>query len=92
MFRPFPRHLFSQGQKQGPDLLLQVWRHDVAVDWKALEEQYMPRTIFPDAESINTNMTIARVSGERKNRPTNSGWTCIQMQQLFTLEGRKNRP
>ena len=46
-FRPFPRHLFSQEQKQGPDLLLQVWRQDVAVDWKALEEQYMPRRNRP---------------------------------------------
>ena len=44
---PFPRHLFSQGQKQHPDLLLQVWRHDVAVDWKASEEQSMPRTNCP---------------------------------------------
>ena len=24
IFRPFPRHLFNQGQKQGPDLLFQV--------------------------------------------------------------------
>ena len=47
MFRPFPRHLFSQGQKQGPDLLLQVCRKDVPVDWPALERQYMPHKTCP---------------------------------------------
>ena len=41
--RPFPRHLSSHGQKQGQNLLFQVWRKDVAVDWKASEQQYMPR-------------------------------------------------
>ena len=48
--RPFPRHLFSQGQKQGPVLLLQVCRKDVAVDWKALEQQNLPRKACPGCE------------------------------------------
>ena len=37
--RPFPRHLFNQGQKQGPALLLQVWRKGVEVHWKVIELQ-----------------------------------------------------
>ena len=47
IYRSFPRHLFNQGQKRGPELLRQVWRKKKEVDWKAIELQYMPRKTCP---------------------------------------------
>ena len=66
MFRPCPPRLFNQGQKQGPDLLFQVWRKEVAVDWKALEQQYMPRKTCPGCTIYKSSMSTSQVSGERK--------------------------
>ena len=42
IYRPFQRELFSQGQREGPELLLRQLRGD-AIDWEAIEKKYMPR-------------------------------------------------
>ena len=41
IYRPFPRDCFCNGVKEGPDLLLQLLRGE-HVDWKAIEQKYMP--------------------------------------------------
>ena len=42
IFRPFERERFTQGQPKGPELLLKHLRGE-DIDWKAIEEEYMPR-------------------------------------------------
>ena len=41
IFRPFERALFSQGNLEGPELLLRALRGE-AIDWQAIEEKHMP--------------------------------------------------
>ena len=41
IFRPFDRNLFSQGNLEGPELLLKVLRGE-HVDWEAVEQKHMP--------------------------------------------------
>jgi hypothetical protein len=41
IFRPFDRALFTQGDLEGPNLLLRVLRGE-GVDWEAIEQQHMP--------------------------------------------------
>ena len=38
IFRPFPLEIFQQGQRQGKELLLKVWRRE-HIDWKAIEQE-----------------------------------------------------
>lgn len=44
IFRPFDRALFTQGDLEGPNLLLKVLR-GVHVDWAAVEQKHMPSTM-----------------------------------------------
>ena len=38
MFRPFPLDDVQQGQRQGKELLLKVWRRE-HIDWKEIEQK-----------------------------------------------------
>jgi hypothetical protein len=42
IYRPFPRHLFANGQKPSLELLLKVWRGE-NIDWVAIENEHMPK-------------------------------------------------
>lgn len=42
IYRPFSRELFAQGEREGPELLLQQLR-GVGVDWACIEAKYTPR-------------------------------------------------
>eukprot|EP00973_Karenia_brevis_P092314 12411803-Karenia_brevis.AAC.1 len=42
IYRPFSRALFSQGQREGPELLIRLLRGE-QIDWQAIEERYMPK-------------------------------------------------
>ena len=42
IYRPFPRDVFTQRPREGPQLLLRHLRHGDS-DWKAVEEKHMPR-------------------------------------------------
>ena len=42
IYRPFARDLFSQGVREGPDLLLEHLRGN-GFDWAAIEAKYTPR-------------------------------------------------
>ena len=41
IYRPFPRELFTQGPRKGPDLLLKLLRGEM-LNWKEIEEEHMP--------------------------------------------------
>ena len=42
IYRPFERELFTRGARKGPELLLKQLRGEY-IDWKAIEDEYMPR-------------------------------------------------
>ena len=42
IYRPFKRELFTQGERDGPEYLLKLLRGE-DVNWKIIEEKYMPR-------------------------------------------------
>lgn len=52
IYRPFPLALFNKGQKPGMELLLRVWRHDVTIDWKAIEQEHMPSRCCPNCKQV----------------------------------------
>jgi hypothetical protein len=41
VYHPFPRELFTQGPRKGPDLLLKLLRGEM-LNWKEIEEEHMP--------------------------------------------------
>ena len=42
IYRPFQKELFSKGEEDGPEYLLKLLRGQY-VDWRAIEDKYMPR-------------------------------------------------
>ena len=42
IYRPFPKELFTQGGKEGPELLLKHLRQE-PINWKQIEEKHIPR-------------------------------------------------
>ena len=42
IYRPFEHEIFQREMARGPTLLLQHLRGD-AIDWKSIEEEFMPR-------------------------------------------------
>ena len=46
IYRPFPRDLFTNGQKPGLALLLRVWRGET-IPWQQIEEEHMPKKDCP---------------------------------------------
>jgi len=44
IYRPFERELFTKGQRRGPMLLLSFLKGE-AIDWAAIEEEFMPRAV-----------------------------------------------
>ena len=41
IFRPFDRDLFTQGNLEGPEILLRVLRGE-SIDWETVEQKHMP--------------------------------------------------
>ena len=66
IFRPFPRHLFIQGQKHAWNCYSQVWRNDVKVDWTAIELNTCLAERVLAAQSISTSTIMQRRSGLRR--------------------------
>ena len=65
IYRPFEKHLFTQGPVQGPELLLKTLRGE-EVDWKAIEEEHMPGAQCEGCGYVQYKMFSRHSSGRRK--------------------------
>ena len=69
IYRPFPLELFNKGQKPGMELLLRVWRGE-DINWKAIEEEFMPSKVCPECGFMKKCKHIQLRSGKELIRIT----------------------
>ena len=66
IFRPFDLDLFTQGNLEGPELLLRVLRGE-AVDWEAVEQKHMPSHMCLGCNSKNFKCEFSEPQWKRKD-------------------------
>ena len=67
IYRPFERELFTRGQQRGPELLLKHLRGE-DIDWKAIEEEYMPRDKCVNCGSVKYKHEFPLQQWTRKDK------------------------
>ena len=67
LFRPFDRSLFTQGDLEGPQLLLKVLRGE-AIDWHAVEQEHMPSHMCCGCDTKVFKADFAENQWKRKDK------------------------
>jgi hypothetical protein len=67
IYRPFERELFNRGPKRGPHLLLTALRGE-AIDWAAIEQEFMPRARCYGCNFIRFKCSYALQQWSRQNK------------------------